>query len=247
MSEFTVVPAYSVHKLPPSVSLEVGALVEPLAVGWHAVDIATHNYPNALTAESIPLVLGAGPIGLAVIHALIARNVKTILVSEPSGLRAKQARAAAAGKEGTETRVLVANPAELDIQEFVRQHSESGLGAHFVFECAGLPQTFATGLHCLRGLGMMVNVAIYEAPEIVVPNALINLVNRRQLRIVGSNIYTRKEFQEVIDAIADGRIRNPETMITGRVKLDRAVEDGFEALSGGVEGHIKILIDPTSH
>lgn len=243
MSEFIVVPTHSVHKLPPSVSLEVGALVEPLAVGWHAVDIATHNHPNPLDSNSISLVLGAGPIGLAVIHALIAHDVKTILVSEPSSLRAEQARAAAAGVSGI--RIIVANPNEVEIPEFVKQNVEGGFGAHFVFECAGFPQTFATGLNSLRGLGMMVNVAIYEAPEINMPNALINLVNRRQLRIVGSNIYTRKEFQEVIDAIADGRIRNPETMITGRVKLDRAVKDGFEALVGGVEGHIKILIDPT--
>lgn len=88
------------------------------------------------------------------------------------------------------------------------------------------------------------NVAIYEATSLEIPNP--NTLNRRQITIVGSNTYTRAEFDEVIAAIAEGRIKNPEAMITGRVPLERAVEDGFKRLVAGVEGHVKILVDPGS-
>ena len=54
----------------------------------------------------------------------------------------------------------------------------------------------------VRGRGIIVNVAIFPTTELVWKNP--NAMNRHQLTITGSNIYTRGEFQEVIDAIASG-------------------------------------------
>lgn len=58
MAEFLVVPERLVEPLLPNVSLELGALVEPLAVGWHAVVISPFKETDTV------LVLGGGPIGL---------------------------------------------------------------------------------------------------------------------------------------------------------------------------------------
>lgn len=58
MAEFLVVPERQVEPLLPNVSLELGALVEPLAVGWHAVEISPFKETDTV------LVLGGGPIGL---------------------------------------------------------------------------------------------------------------------------------------------------------------------------------------
>ena len=58
-------------------------------------------------------------------------------------------------------------------------------------------------LPAVRGKGTIVNVGIFEGDIKINPN----IINRRSLRYLGSNIYTREEFQEVIDAIADGRLR----------------------------------------
>jgi threonine dehydrogenase-like Zn-dependent dehydrogenase len=71
-------------------------------------------------------------------------------------------------------------------------------------------------------------------------------MNRKSVTYIGSNIYTRGEFDEVIGAIADGRIGEPERMITGRVGMGEAVRGGFEELvgKGGRERHVKILVDP---
>lgn len=168
------------------------------------------------------------------IHALKAHGVSNIIVSEPSSLRASQALQAGA------THVI--SPKDTDVDAFVKEHSPNNAGAHSVYECAGIAAAFHTALRCVRGYGVVVNVAIYEITPLEIPNP--NDLNRRQITLVGSNTYTRVEFQEVIDAIADGRIKNAETMITGRVSLERAIEDGFGQLLAGVEGHVKILINP---
>lgn len=168
------------------------------------------------------------------IHALVAHGVSNIIVSEPSALRASQAERAGA--------THVVSPKSTDVVAFVKEHSPNNTGVHSVYECAGIPIAFHTALSCVRGRGIVVNVAIYEVAPLEIPNP--NDINRRQITIVGSNTYTRIEFQETIDAIADGRIKNPETMITGKVSLEKAIDDGFAQLLAGVEGHIKILINP---
>ena len=71
-----------------------------------------------------------------------------------------------------------------------------------VFDCAGLQVSFDTALASVQGRGIIVNVAIFPTTELVWKNP--NALNRHQLTITGSNIYTRVEFQEVIDAIASG-------------------------------------------
>ncbi len=76
MSEYTCIPAKSVKLLPSNIPLEVGALVEPLSVGWHAVDVSPFQESDSA------LVLGGGPIGLAVVLALVGKGCKNIIVSE---------------------------------------------------------------------------------------------------------------------------------------------------------------------
>jgi threonine dehydrogenase-like Zn-dependent dehydrogenase len=73
MSEFVVVPEAAVFLLPKNVELDTGALVEPLAVAWHAVDAS----PIAALREPKCLVIGGGPIGLAVLQVLLARGAHT--------------------------------------------------------------------------------------------------------------------------------------------------------------------------
>lgn len=87
MAKYTTVPADRLHKLPRNVDLRMGALVEPMAVSWHAVE------RGRIEAGQTALVSGAGPIGIGVWFALRARGVETIIVSEPSEGR----RAAIAG------------------------------------------------------------------------------------------------------------------------------------------------------
>ena len=86
LRESIVIPASTCHKLPQGNSLEVGALVEPLSVVWHAVS------NSGIGAQHSAIVFGARPIGLATILCLKAKGVTEIFASEPSKARHEQAR-----------------------------------------------------------------------------------------------------------------------------------------------------------
>ena len=81
MAESTVVPAHMLHKLPDDVSLEMGALVEPMAVAYHAAKLGDVQ-PGATA-----LVFGAGPIGIGLWFALRGTGVDNVRVVEPSPTR----------------------------------------------------------------------------------------------------------------------------------------------------------------
>jgi threonine dehydrogenase-like Zn-dependent dehydrogenase len=232
-----------VHIIPESMRLDVAALVEPLAVAWHAVNL------GKATAEDSVLVLGAGPIGIAVVLCLRAQGVNNISVSELSPLRSEQAKGAGAKH--------VFNPKDEDVVQRVKEVSPDGFGPQVVFECAGVQPSMDVAMNSVRGQGTIVNVGIFEKDISMNPNIL----NRRSLKYVGSNIYSREEFQEVIDAIADGklsatcqqtyeakadilpgRLKEPERMITAKISLEEGVQKGFHALIEEREKHVKILI-----
>lgn len=69
------------YKAPDFVPLDVAALIQPLAVCWHAIRVCEFK------AGSTALIIGAGPIGLGTILALNAAGCKDIVVSEPAKVR----------------------------------------------------------------------------------------------------------------------------------------------------------------
>lgn len=225
MAEYVCVEREAVHIVPESVPLDVAALVEPLAVGWHAVKVGKAE--KSMTA----LVLGAGPIGIAVILCLKAHGVERIVVSEPSPSRRQHANEAGAD--------YVLDSSREDVVARSREVAD-GRGPHVVFECAGVQASMDVAVHAVRGKGTIVNIAIFEKDL----NFPANVLNRKSITYIGSNIYTRGEFQEVIDAIADGRLKNPEKMITARVPLENGVKDAFDELIKSRDNHVKILIKP---
>lgn len=126
------------------------------------------------------------------IHCLQAHGIKSIFVSEPSTARAQHA------KEAGATHVL--DPSKVDVAAFCSGLGD-GDGVHCVFECAGVQAGFDVSLASVRGKGKIVNVSVYETPLVI---QTPNILNRRSITYVGSNIYTRGEFQDVINAIASG-------------------------------------------
>lgn len=125
------------------------------------------------------------------ILCLQAHGITSVIVSEPSPARAAQAKDAGASH--------VFDPMKDDVVAKCRGLGD-GRGAHCVFECAGVQASMDAAVMAARGKGTIVNIALFETSVTV----MANIVNRKQLSYVGSNIYTRGEFQEVIDAIAEG-------------------------------------------
>jgi threonine dehydrogenase-like Zn-dependent dehydrogenase len=123
LSDAVCVPEEATLRLPDNVGLDIGALVEPLSVAWHAISAAP------LQPEDTALVLGGGPIGLAVVQCLLAQGVKKIIVSEVATRRQQFA------KDFGAHRIL--NPKIDDVVKISRELT-GGAGPDVVFDCAGL-------------------------------------------------------------------------------------------------------------
>jgi (R,R)-butanediol dehydrogenase/meso-butanediol dehydrogenase/diacetyl reductase len=222
MAEFTVVPADMLHRLPDNVSLELGALVEPMSVAYHATTLGD------VTAGDTAMVFGAGPIGIGLWFALHGRGVTDTLVVEPS-----PTRRAAIEALGART----VDPGAVEVTAFVAEHTR-GRGADAAFDAAGVAAAVDTALSCIGTRRPMVSVAIYEKP---LPTRLLNLV-MNESRIQGSLCYTSADFEAVIALMADGAYDT--TGWVTKVAIDDVIDEGFEALHAG--NKMKVLVDPAS-
>ncbi|CAM1501354.1 Fc.00g105160.m01.CDS01 [Cosmosporella sp. VM-42] len=224
LGEAVCVNATHVFPLPENLSLEVGALVEPLSVSWHASSAAPQ-----LSPDSIVLVIGGGPIGLAMILCLRAKGVKTIVVSEVAASRQNFATEFGATR--------VANPIEEDVKKVVLELSD-GRGADVVFDCAGVPASIKGACGAVKTKGLVVNVAIWEKEIPFNPNWM-TWKESSYKSVLG---YQREDFEAVIENLRTGAIK-PDCMITRKIKLDNVVEDGIKALINDKDNHVKILVD----
>jgi threonine dehydrogenase-like Zn-dependent dehydrogenase len=155
-SETIAVDARLCHPLPEDVDLSLAALIEPLAVAWHALAFANlTDWPS----KSV-LIVGGGPVGIAHVFVLRAFGCKTIIVSEPTDVRATQNEKIAD---------IVLNPLEENIGERCRELT-GGEGVDIVFDCAGNQKGFDAGMDALRYRGIYMNVALWFGSPVSLTN-----------------------------------------------------------------------------
>ena len=185
LATYTTVKASQCFKLPDSVDLRLGALVEPMAVGWRAVRRSRAG------AGSRALVIGAGPIGISLFIALREAGVEQIFVSEPNASR----RAAIQGIGAQH----VIDPAGEDLVGIVREGT-GGDGLDFVFDAAGVIPALEQGLSLLAPGGTAVVVAVHSHSLTLSPVSLL----LGELTITGTCAYDRQDFDDVIAAMSRG-------------------------------------------
>ena len=212
-AEYMAMPAHHALKVPDGLDLRLAALTEPLAVGLHAVRTA-----GSLLGARV-LVLGAGPIGLAVILFARAAGARQVVVVEPGEQR--RGLAVALGATG------VASAEDL-----------TGPAPEIVFECVGVPGVLAQAMRLAPLHGRIVVVGVCRTEDHVQPRVAI----RKELLIQFVLGYTREEFAIVLDMLASDQI-DAAPLITGIIGLD-AVPATFEALRRP-GAHAKVLIDPS--
>jgi len=221
MAEYTVVPTNMLHRLPDNVSLELGALVEPMSVAYHAATLGD------VKPGDTAMVFGAGPIGIGLWFALRGKGLQEVFVVEPSPTR----------RAAIETLGAVTlDPTVTDVQGFIADHTY-GAGADAVFDAAGVTPAVETALACVGSRKPMVSVAIYEKP---LQTPLLNLV-MNESRIQGSLCYTGADFEAVIALMAQGAYDT--TGWVAQIPIGDVVSEGFEALHAG--NKMKVLVDPT--
>lgn len=220
LGEYTVVPDYMLHRLPDGISLELGALVEPMAVAYHAAQL------GEVGAGDHTVVFGAGPIGIGLWFALRGLNVEDITVVEPSA-----ERRAAISRLGADD---VIDPGQIDPAAHVMRRT-GNRGASAAYDAAGVEAAVEAGLSSIGARKPLVSVAIYERP---MTTTLLKLVMAER-RIQGSLCYTSDDFRDVIDLMATGHYDTAGWV--SHIELGQLREEGFTALHAGSK--MKVLVD----
>jgi len=207
-AELVRVGAHEAFHLPDGVDDDAGALVEPLAVGLHALRAA------ALEPGDDVLVLGGGPIGLAV--AAWARHLGAAEVVVLERVAARRTLAATFGASAA------VDPA--DDAALARLAEARGGAPAVVIECVGSPGMLGESLQHVRRRGRIVVAGACVAPDTIMP--AMACLKEVALRFVMA--YSRADFALALRLLAQGRIAGP-AMITDRVGMD-AFPAAFEAL-----------------
>ena len=212
------VPAHTLHRLPDALSLEQGALVEPVAVACHDVRM------GEVKKGEFAVVQGGGPIGILI--ALVARSKGArVAISEVNPFRLKLA---------AELGLRAVNAREIDLVEFVAAET-GGAGADVVFEVSGSAAGAELMTKLPRTRGRIVVVAIFgEQPRIDLFRFFW-----RELRLCGARVYEPQDFDEAIGLAASG-VLPLARLITGVLPLD-GLEAGFRQMESGGEA-MKLLV-----
>lgn len=227
LAEYAVIEQKLVFRMPKGSTQELAALVEPLAVGWHATSLVP-----GLDPSSTVLILGGGPIGCAIFLALTAQGLKNIVVSEILEARRDLLKTLGASH--------VFSPQDTDIAEKVRELFGSW-GADAAFDCAGLTVTLKTAGQALRPQGTVVNVALRGGASPVNLDQYI----MKEVVLKNSNSYTDQDFESVINALGSG-IMKPEAMVSRKITLEDVVDHGIKVLAQPNQKDCKILVEVQS-
>ncbi|HSS34406.1 MAG TPA: alcohol dehydrogenase catalytic domain-containing protein [Solirubrobacterales bacterium] len=214
-------PAYCAVPLPDAVSDEVGALLEPLAVGLHALDRA-----GAGAGERL-VVIGYGPIGACT--ALVARAIglEALVVELHPGRRAR------AAAEGFATLAPEGEPRE--VAKTVRGLT-GGLGAEIVVDCSGAVPAVEAALEMTARGGRLVLAGI---PKQLVPVDAGRMVLYE--RSIHATLGYHSDLPRVAAMIASGLLE-PSSMITRRAPLAETPAE-IERLASDPGDDVKVLIE----
>lgn len=247
--------------VPNGLDPDIAALTEPMAVALHAV------HRSEITKGDVAIVIGCGPVGLAIICHLKAKGVETIVASDFSPGRRDLARRCGAhvvvdpatdspydqvsDRKGV---VSGADLYELGVSSMEKLRRLPGwthvyrlaekLGATapkrpIIFECVGAPGVIDSILAAAPFNSRVVVAGVCMGVDQFRPT----MANGKEADMRFVFGYTPLEFRDTLYLLADGKV-DASALVTGTVGLD-GVDSAFTAL-GNPEIHAKIVIDPRS-
>ncbi|HSO95833.1 MAG TPA: zinc-binding dehydrogenase [Acidimicrobiia bacterium] len=209
------------HRVPRGLDVRLAALTEPMAVGLHAVNKAR------LAAGDTALVVGCGPIGLALIAWLRARGVEPIVACDYSAQRRGLA-------ERLGAHVVVDPRDEPGIDAW--QTIAAGRPV-VIFEAVGVPGMLDEVIVAAPAQARVVVAGVCMQPDRIRP--LFAIIKELNVQFVYA--YDDDEFTATLHALDDGSL-DVAPMVTGRVGFE-GVAAAFELL-GAAEHHVKVLVEP---
>lgn len=216
-----VIRARNVIALPSELPAELGALVEPLSVGYHAVR------RGQVAAGDRLLVIGGGPIGQACLLAARRLGVERLAVSDPRASRRELC---------SRLNAAVIDPSADELADAAV--AVLGDWPSVVIDAVGVTATVTAALRA-AALGARIVLVGMGAPQIDLAAYAISTEERS---LIGSFTYTAAEFADTA-AWVGTRPQGLEELIDGRVGWDQAPQ-AFDDLARGTTEASKILVFP---
>lgn len=221
MAEYFITPEQTVFKLPDSVSHDVGVLVEPVAVGVHAVRKGDIKVGDRVA------VLGAGPIGLLAMSVAKSAGATTTLVTDVLDYALDAAK-----KMGATHTLNIKDKSDWS------EEAKAMSGGMFdvVLVAVGVPGIIDQALALLRKGGRIVTIAMFHGDQTF---NIHNLQNQEK-EIVGCMTYNREDTKTAIDLLAAGEIET-DVIITHRLSYTEA-GDGFRMVDKKEDSSLKVVV-----
>ncbi len=221
-SEFFAVDAEKITPLPEEMSLEEGAMIEPLAVAVHAVRRA-----GDVRGRDI-CVLGAGPIGILVAQAAKGLGAGRVMVTDVSGLRLEKAKECGAD--------MVVHTRERDFGEaFVELFGPDK--ADVIYDCAGNDVTMGQAIKYARKGSTIILVAVFAK----MASVDLAVLNDHELDLNTSMMYRGEDYEKAIELAAKGRVKLMP-LLSKRFPFREYLE-AYKYIDENRESTMKVLID----
>lgn len=214
----------SFFKLPDGFSDQVGAMVEPFAVAYHAIELSRFQVNDRVS------VLGMGPIGLMLVGLLKELGADLIVVI---GRSLKEDRVQIAKELGAD---LVLDIHQDDLIREVKEMTE-GRGFDIIFEATGNSSSLPQGLEMVRKGGEMILSGIFEGRGEIPLTEFV----RGSKRLIGNHAYEDATWIKVIDLLSKGKIP-AHKLITHELPLSEGLE-AFDLLKN--RQGVKVLLRPS--
>ncbi len=221
LAEYLIMPERNCFPFPHNINIELAALVEPLSIGCYAA-----NFVSDLNANCTIAILGAGPIGLSVMFALLSKGFKNIFVTDKLDYRVGAAKNC--GARWTE------NFNNKD--RLAKLLQDNSLLFDCAFECCGQQEALDFGVDVLKPGGKLLIIGIPETDRVTFD---ISKLRRKEILIQDVR-RQNKCTNKAIKLIASGKFPF-ESMITHTFPFNQT-EEAFNLVSNYQDNVIKALI-----
>lgn len=221
-AEYTVMPAKNCFPLPPEVDPVEGAMLEPLGIAIHSVDLA-HLRPGHTVG-----VLGAGPIGLLIAAVARASGASQIYMTEPLAYRRQFALDYVAD--------AVLNPDDTDVAAGI-QDLTGGRGVDVAFEAAGARETPQQAAAVTRIGGKLIVAGIPAEEDSMILHASTVRHKGLTIKVVRRMKHT---YPRAIRLVQSGMV-DVKPLATHLLPLER-IDEAFEMVAGYRDGVLRAMI-----
>ena len=208
--------------LPEGMSLDYGAMIEPVAVGAHSTARA-----GDLTGKNV-VVSGAGTIGNLVAQFAIARGAKKVLITDVSDFRLDIARQCGIENTLNVTRVPLAEA----VKDFFGDE-----GYQVGFEVAGVESSIRSLMETIEKGSTIVVVAVFAKD----PQLSMFYLGEHELSLVGTMMYRHEDYVQAVEEVGKGTI-NLEPLISDRFSLED-YDNAYKYIEENRATAMKVIID----